>query len=510
LNRALERLDPALPSLIDAVEANTHGRTWAVGGFVRDILLRRRPYDLDLAVEGEALACAGAIKKAVGGHAFPLDEERGTFRVALPAGAPLSTIDVATLRGATIEADLEGRDFTVNALAAPLSGRGLGALIDPFDGAGDLKRRTVRMIAERALSDDPLRLLRAVRLAVELDFDVEAATAAAVRALAPRATEPAAERRRDELMRIMSSGRAARGVRLLDDLTLLEALLPELTRAKGVEQPERFHHYDVFDHCVEALAVMDWLTGPELPAGRTPRQMRQAYSAAMSEFGTHDYFEAPVGGQTRLALTKLATLLHDVAKPETRAADEEGRIRFLGHSEIGAKVAREVCRRLRLGNRETRFVALLIEEHLRPAQLSQSGAPTERAVFRFFRDLGEAAPACLVLSLADAAATAGPRLTFSRWRGHLAYIRYVLERAGLQSQATGGAGERGKRHFLRGDRLIRALGMKPGPEVGRLLLAIDEAVATGEVKSEEEAIELARSLHNQGPPDGPARRAGVA
>jgi putative nucleotidyltransferase with HDIG domain len=505
LNRALQRLDSELPAVLRAVAASAPEPVWAVGGFVRDVLLKRRPYDLDVAVAGDAQARAGSIKAALGGHAFPLDEERGTFRVALSPESPVSTIDVATLRGADIEADLGERDFTANALAAPISEGGLGPLVDLFDGQGDLKRRVVRMVSERALADDPLRLLRAVRLAVELDFDVEEATAGAVRRLAPRVAEPAGERVRDEVMRIMASGQAARGVRLLDHLALLEVLLPELTRAKGVAQPERFHHYDVFDHCVEALAVMDWLTGPAQPAGRTPRNMREAYGGALSEFGLRGYFEAAVGGQTRLALTKLATLLHDVAKPETKAADEEGRVRFLGHSEAGAKVARAVCRRLRMGNRETRFVALLVEEHLRPAQLSQSGAPTDRAIFRFFRDLGDAAPACLVLSLADGAAAAGPRLTLSRWQGHLAYIRYVLERARGQSQAAGGAGERGKRHFIPGDRLIRALALEPGPEVGRLLLAIDEAVATGDVKSEEEAIDLARDLHNQGPAGGPTK-----
>jgi putative nucleotidyltransferase with HDIG domain len=230
----------------------------------------------------------------------------------------------------------------------------------------------------------------------------------------------------------------------------------------------------------------------------------------LAPFGLASYFREAAGGQSRLVLTKLAALLHDVGKPQTKTREADGRVRFLGHSEAGAQLGRAVCRRLRLGNKETHFVTRLIEEHLRPAQLSQSGAPTDRAVFRFFRDLGEAAPACLVLSLADAAAAAGPRLTLARWRAQLAYIAYVFARAAAQEHAAAGAGRRGKRHFVSGDRLIRALEIAPGPEVGRLLDALDEAAATGEVKSEEEAIELARRLYENRPPGERAGRAGTA
>jgi poly(A) polymerase len=292
-------------------------------------------------------------------------------------------------------------------------------------------------------------------------------------------------------------------VRLLDSLGLLDALLPELARARGVGQPENYHHYDVFDHCIEALAVTDWLLSEDEPRGELPRALRRAFRAAFRSFGLDAYFKGVSGGQTRATLTKFATLLHDVSKPETKTEDADGRLRFLGHSELGARVAGEICSRLRFGTRERAFVARLVEEHLRPAQLSQTGLPTDRAIFRFFRALGDAAPACLVLSLADAAAAIGPRLTLERWQRHLAYIAYVFERARGQSELVGGAaaGQAGAldwarrgRHFVSGDTLIRVLGLKPGPEVGRLLLAIDEAAGSGDVQTEDQAIQLAREL----------------
>ena len=195
-------------------------------------------------------------------------------------------------------------------------------------------------------------------------------------------------------MRIFASAGAAGGVRMMDALGLLDVLLPELARARGVTQPGGYHFYDVFDHSIEALAVADGLLSQAEPRGRMARAMRRAFWQTFEPYGLHDYFALTVGGQSRLALTKFATLLHDVAKPETKGVDDDGRMRFLGHADQGAAVSRQICRRLRLGNRETAFVARLVEEHLRPAQLSQSGAPSERAIFRFFRDLGEAAPAC--------------------------------------------------------------------------------------------------------------------
>jgi poly(A) polymerase len=489
LNRALRELNPALPPFLQAVAGQTQGDVWVVGGFLRDLLLKRQPYDLDLAVSGSARQTAEALARAFEGHPFALDDERGTFRVALPEAATFRTIDVSSLRGGAIEADLAERDFSVDAMASHLRPDELGTLIDPLGGYDDTRNANVRMVSERSLRDDPLRLLRAVRLAVELDFEVEAETASAIGSQAASVLGAAPERQRDELLRILASPRAASGMRLMDSLGLLEALLPELTRARGVVQPERHHHYDVFDHCIETLAVADWLLSVPAPVTEPAESMYEAFWETLDWYPMRDYLAATTGGQSRLVLAKLAALLHDIAKPETKSIDETGRVRFLGHSEAGAQVGRDICRRFRMGNREAAFVGLLIEEHLRPGQLSQGRSlPSDRAVFRFFRDLDEAAPACLVLTLADAAAALGPRLQLSRWRGHVAYISHLLERAGAQRQGVGG------RHFISGATLMQALDLSPGPDIGRLLAALDEAAASGELSTEEEAVELARQL----------------
>ncbi len=491
-------------------------RVYLVGGAVRDLLLGREPLDLDIAVEGDAAAAAEAVRAALGGSVFALDAARGQYRVALKrrGGAAPLYVDAGGLEG-DIEADLRRRDFTIDAMAVeigntqpatgntqPATGHRApeaGEVIDPLGGRRDLDARLLRMTSEQALRDDPLRLLRGVRLATELALTIEAETAAALARNAARLNEAAKERQRDELLRLLAAPRAAAGVRLLDGLGLLDELLPELAPARGVSQPGRHHYWDVFEHSLQTLAALDEIAAyaQQAPARESERAtdgllpgLGAAFRAGVGGFDLDSYLDGVEGSVTRRDLLKLAGLVHDVSKPETKSVAEDGRIRFLGHAERGAVKAERLCRRLRLGRRDTRFVSLLVEEHLRPTQLSNGrDLPSRRALFRFFRDLGTAAPACLILSLADAAAAKGPRLRIERWRGHVAYVALVLRQG-----AAGEAPDSRRGRLLTGDDLIRELGLEPGPALGRLLAAVDEAAGAGELPTREAALALARRL----------------
>ncbi|HLF76378.1 MAG TPA: DUF559 domain-containing protein [Dehalococcoidia bacterium] len=488
------RLDPSLRDLLQVVHRivpDAH----LVGGAIRDLLDGRQPVDLDFVTQAEARNVAIALAREVGGSPFPLDEVRKTWRVVLPGTATVREIDLSTIDG-DIEADLRRRDFTVDALAAPLNADGaLGEIVDVCGGVEDLAQRRLRMVSEAVLKDDPLRLLRADRLATELSLTVEDETADAIRRHAPSLEQAAAERRRDELVRILATPRSASGIRLMDSLGLLDVLLPELAPARGVDQPPVHHYWDVFDHSVETLSSLDRMLAPadqgtqleSLP--RLEPWFRESFRDGLAWYSLDDYLDARIGGCSRRVLIKLAGLLHDVSKPETKTLESDGRVRFFGHSEQGAVKAASICNRLRFGGRESAFVAKLVEEHLRPTQLANDHLPSHRALYRFFRDLGEAAPGCLFLSLADASAALGPRLQPERWRGHIAYISYVLESGMAQAEVTAR-----QPRLITGSDLMQTLGLEPGPEIGRLLSAIDEAIATGEVSSREEAIELARRL----------------
>lgn len=493
--------DEALHHLLAAL-SDVAPAAWLVGGAVRDLASGRTPVDLDIAVPANANAAAQAIAASLGGTAFDLDAERGVARVALADTSTVDYIDVSSFDSG-IAADLGRRDFTIDAMAAQLlPGGELAPVLDPHGGIADLEHHVVRMVSGAAFADDPLRLLRGVRLAVELDCEIEDATFDAMRQHATLLQNAAFERQRDELMRMFSTDRGAVAVRLLDALGLLDLVLPELTPARSTNQPVSHHVWDVFNHSVETLAALDQMLARE-PVKPTRRNQQYAslvtaqrpwlrgeIAEQLAWFDLPGYLDEAPGGTPRRSLLKLAGLLHDVSKPETKTIDARGNTHFFGHPEQGAVKTEEICRRLRLGNRDTAFVARLVEEHLRPTQLSDRRTlPSHRAVYRFFRDLGEAAPACLLLTLADATGATGPRLQPERWRGHVAYMSHVLSEglAQVEEQQT-------QPKLIDGRDLMQTLGLDQGPEVGRLLNAIEEARAAGEVSSRDEALSLASQM----------------
>ena len=462
---------------------------YVVGGFLRDALLGRESHDVDLAVAGDPLLLGRRLTDVLAGHFVRLHEEHKAARIVLPAGEPIRSLDLLPLR-LDIDADLAQRDLTINAMAVrveALVAERQPSIIDPCGGRRDLAERIVRMVRPEAFGADPLRLLRAVRLCAELGFTLDPQTAAVIAENASLLSQVAPERQRDELMRILDTSRAAPGLRLADEIGLLAVLLPEVTATKGEEQPKE-HHWDVFDHSLETVAALDALLGSEKPAdGRWARLWRELWKR-MEEFpAVREHFQEEISqGHTRGALLKLAALLHDIAKPETRTIEDNGRMRFFGHARAGALMAAAAARRLRLGGAEVRQVEAMVREHLRPLQIAQDGPPSRRALYRYFRDTGEAAIEVLFLSLADHLATVGPRLDWDDWRAHLGVVSFILAQRFQEEVLTAPP------RLVTGHDLMDALGLAPGPLVGRLLAAVQEAQAAGEVTTWEQALILAR------------------
>ncbi|HZP26712.1 MAG TPA: HD domain-containing protein, partial [Dehalococcoidia bacterium] len=374
--------------------------------------------------------------------------------------------------------------------AAPLEQALAGPVpvIDPTRGLADLAAGNVRVISEEAFREDPLRPLRGVRLATELAFDLEPGTVELIRRYAADVSRAAAERQRDELVRILDTERAADGVRLLEEVSLLEVLLPDTAAMRGVEQPKE-HYWDVWQHSVETLAALDRLLAASQPSGEPWatlwRLLRDELGWLADEL--RGYLDEPISADhRRIAIVKLGGLLHDIAKPQTKALDETGRIRFFGHPEQGAEKAAAMMRRLRFAGREVEFVSTMVDAHLRPVQLGQQGLPTRRALYRLFRDCGEATLAVLLLSLADHLGSVGPRLNLAGWRTHLGLINYILAEQRRDDSLVAPA------RLVSGHDLMQELQIEPGPTLGRLLESVREARAAGEVTTKEEALALAR------------------
>ncbi|MBI4187167.1 MAG: HD domain-containing protein [Chloroflexi bacterium] len=454
-------------------------KSYLTGGFVRDVLLGRHTADIDIAVLADALEVASGAASALGGRYVVLDEANKVGRVVLLSEERWQ-LDFSTIK-VDIEHDLAQRDFTVNAMAVDLEGliegQGEAQLIDPFGGQHDLGRGVLRVVAAGVFEADAARLLRAVRLAAELGFSIDSDTEALLRLHSRLVARVAGERTREELLRLLSLCQSGRILTYLDDVDLLMAMIPEMERTKGAEQPKE-HFWDVFHHSVEAVAAVDFLLRRE--------SCRYAGDDVLSPVpwspALAGHFNQEVNhGSTRRSLLKVAALLHDIAKPETRSI-EGGRVRFLGHPQEGAAMAASILERLRFSAREIKAVATMVKYHLRPTQMTQDGLPSRRAVYRYFRDVGDTGIDILFLSLADHLATRGPHLDLAQWRGHTELAGYVLARRFEEEVAVIPP------RLIDGHDLLNIFGLSPGPKVGEILEVVREAQAAGEVTGREEAL----------------------
>ncbi len=453
---------------------------YAVGGFVRDGLLERDFNDLDIGIAADPLEMAPGIVAEFGGSFFSLDEERRLVRVLLPQAK--AHLDLQPLKG-SIEEDLMTRDFTVDAMGASLAEAASGRieLIDPTGGLTDLRTEIVRAVSEANLIEDPLRLLRGVRLVVALGFGIDPQTDEMLRRNAALVAHAALERQRDELMLILGSGKAGLGLRLMDEMELLSVVLPELDVTRGVQQPKE-HHWDVFNHSLQTVGAMEMLLAPEEPDDEMHCWL---WKELWSQLVWWPEARSQFSGERGMAL-KLACLMHDIGKPETKSFQEDGRMRFFGHAEAGAAIAGRLMQRLRFPTRQTAVVTAMIDAHMRPLQMAQQGAPTGRAIYRFFRDTGGAGADTLFLSLADHLAAVGPRVSREGWHRHVAIVSYILKRASEDRAVISPP------RLIGGDELMAELGILPGREVGKILELIREGQAAGEVHSREDGLRLAR------------------
>ena len=466
------RFDAAL-GVIAKLRAVGH-EAYLAGGCVRDLLLGRAPTDYDVATSATPDVVLGLFDRtfAVGAHF-------GVVLVAHGEGDGYFTTEVATFRSdeaysdgrhpdavrytASAEEDVRRRDFTINGLLLdPVRGAGwlrraeeepqvlrlppvaqddkpLG-VIDFVGGLADLEAGVVRAIgrAGERFEEDRLRMLRGVRFAARLGFELEAGTAAAMRALAPRIATVSRERVRDELTRMLTEGCARRAFELLDETGLLAQVLPEAARMKGVEQPPLYHpEGDVWVHTLGLLA-----------------QLEEGCSMTLA----------------------WGALLHDVGKPPTfrRAPD---RIRFDGHVEVGVAMAAEICRRFRFSNEDTRQILALVENHMRFADAERMKASTLKRFFRL-----EGFDEHLTLHRMDCLAGTG---NLDHWE----FVR--ARRLELPEEVVRPT------PLITGRDLIAA-GYAPGPAFKQMLRAVEDAQLEGTIATAEEALRLVRKLFPAG------------
>lgn len=419
-------------------------RVYLVGGAVRDELLgKRAKQDLDLVVLGDALEVARLLHAKGVAESYPAVYPR--FGTAMVRARGLS-LEFASARResyavtsrkpkvapATLEEDAERRDFTVNALLKCLW---TSEILDPTgQGLADLAARTLRTPREPGATfhDDPLRMLRAVRFRSQLGFEPAPGLYAAIREESDRLGIVSAERIRDEFLKMLALDDVDQCLADIRDLDLMRFVIPELAALPGVQQSGR-HYLDVWDHTLAVVRATD---------------------------------------KRDIAL-RLAALLHDVAKPQTRTVEQDGRVRFIGHERLGAEIAGRSLRRLRIPQKQVQTVQLLVRHHMR---LAMQQPPTDTALRRLIRDLGAEWPRLISLMQADAK---GMRRGTAPFR--LVQVRRRLDALSAATPPETLASP------LSGDEIMRVLGVERGPAVGRHKAWLEEQVIVGSLAPDDKA-----------------------
>lgn len=444
-----------------------------VGGSVRDLLLNRRPIDYDIVVTENALRYAEKLAEAKKGH---LDKLGKPGQILYRIVADGTNYDVTAAEGSTLADDLQRRDFSINAIAYQLAS---GRIVDPFQGSRDLQNRQIRMVSGSVFRTDPVRLVRAFRLATDLEFTIESDTRTAIAADCDRIAGCPGERVWSELSKILNNCKSHGTLLQMATSGVLNAILPELEPLKDYNQGNH-HHLDTYDH---TLATIRFIEDP-----------RNQIDTCMPDTDPEGYKGTITG---RADLLKLALLLHDVGKPATRQVGIDGRVHFYGHAARSARMAIKVCTRLRLSRRETDYVGFIVQHHLHPLALytaHRHNTLSRKAIARFFLKCGRWSADLLMHALADMGAkdqTGGiPGNIFAD------FVDLLLKQLDEMNHV-----QQAESPLLNGNDLIKNLGLTPGPLFRQILKAVQTAHLAGELKNRFEALAWAKAwLHTRGLP----------
>ncbi len=482
---------PFLP-LIERVQAVlSDEEVYLVGGTLRDVLLGRVSHDYDFAVPKNAVEAARRVASAFNADFYVLDEGFDTGRVIISSeDGERNFVDFAAFRGPDLDSDLRGRDFTVNAMAFDLRAQ---TMLDPLNGASDVRSRIIRACSKASLQDDPIRILRGVRQAADFEFKIDPGTRKAMAQAASLLPKVSPERQRDELFKILEGPHPDKALRALELLGVFPNLLPELSIMKGVKQSPP-HVKDVWEHTLSVIRHLEGILAV-LEPGYEAEKTNDMFTGLLTlrlgryrqQFDRH-FSQSLNADRSVVALLFLAALYHDISKPATKSVDEAGRIRFLGHDRDGAAVAAERARSLNLSNDEIERLEIIISNHMRfhffvHRMEAENKEPSRRAIYRFFRDVGEAGVDLVLLGLADLRGTQENMLSPETWRPALEVAHLLLENYWEKPEETVAPPR-----LMDGRDAMAQYKLEAGPLIGRLLEAIREAQAAGEISTREEAL----------------------
>ncbi|ABB15425.1 CCA tRNA nucleotidyltransferase [Carboxydothermus hydrogenoformans] len=426
-------------------------KTYFVGGSVRDMLLSRPVKDVDLATFQKPREVGEKLLKAFGGNFFPLKEELLIYRLVFKDGGETYQVDILPVFGESLEEDLRRRDFTVNALALPVNGEFPREVIDLFGGRNDLQARIIRMISAENILEDPVRILRGIRLAGELGFAVEQETMVVFKQYIQYIKKMPGERVAEELKKIFTLKPAVPMVDMLFHTGFFEVF--NLGLKEGYELYQNYHHSEtVYRHLIDTLNRMEELLEDN------PLGIRSDYPPY---------------------LLKMVAFFHDIGKPGTLSYDKEGRTRFFGHEKESVNRLKPFLDYLNFSHREKRVLTVLIQNHMRLLSLKTAAKVSGEAILRLVHDTGDLFLELILLYLADKGEKARDDLEFLRGLINF-YYGYLEFKEGLS-----------------GKEIMKTLNLPESPAVGHIKNYLLKAWARGEIRNSGEALDYMRRKFNK-------------
>lgn len=442
---------------------------YLVGGSIRDVLLGLSPIDYDIAVLGNPEQFAKNIASKTSSRIIimgkPGSAPGGITRVV--SGDKI--FDISSINDASIEENLNKRDFTINAIAYSLSS---GRIIDPLGGIQDLFDKKIRMVSTQAFMKDPIRMIRAYRICALLDFKIDPQTVSAIKKDAKLIKNSAGERIRTELFKILRSYKAYYYLSQMVNAGLLREIFPELDALKGCMQ-NRYHSYDVFDHTMKAFCCLERILN------NYSEYIPKIYNQNIKQLNKNKEY-----------LLKFAILLHDIGKPAARSIDSQGNIHFYGHGKKGADMANKISNRLKLSTNERYYIDFIVRNHIRPLFLfisHQKKILTKKSVIRFFIKCGDNTPALLLHAIADIQGK-GNREDIR----DAAFIEFA--KAMLHDFFSDFMPRRIKPPLITGYDLIHEFGLTPSPLFKKILKIVQEERLSDKINTRQEALRLAKKI----------------
>jgi len=460
------------------ISKNNNQDIFLVGGAIRDLYLNLpMNNDFDFLVKSNVRSIASDFSKLCKGSFFCLDKMRNYYRVVINDPDEYHTIDFSPILNGDINSDLLGRDFSINSIALGLSDIFENKLlmpIDPTGGLNDFENRIIRASSHTAFNHDPVRILRAVRFARKLNFSIESHTLNLIKENMKSLLNCSWERIRSEFFKILDIPNIPQSLSTLDQLGILPLMIPEIESLKGLEQGMH-HDYELWEHSLKTVYFTETIL----------LNMKTHFPQFDEHLDKYFQQELEIDIQRKHLLSFIA-LLHDIGKPLTKST-KNNQVHFYHHDRVGAKINQEIASRFKLGRKTTRIITTSILYHMRLINYRSTKHITQRAMYRFFRDLGDASFDTLVLIYADKmAASKSPtdnneHLSIRALANNL--MDYYFQEYSKSPPES----------LLTGNEIMEILALKPGKKIGELITLIEEAEREGRITTREEAIKIISS-----------------